>query len=86
MTAQRASVQERGSDEDANRATVARSFDAWRAGTGSPYDLLAENATGTITGNSAAARSILAARTASSSGRSPMKPGWATHTPCAGFS
>ncbi|WP_237219610.1 nuclear transport factor 2 family protein [Sphingomonas arenae] len=35
---------------------VARSFDAWAAGTGSPYDLLAENASWTITGNSAGAK------------------------------
>jgi ketosteroid isomerase-like protein len=42
--------------EEANRAAVARSFEAWRTGTGSPYDLLAEHASWTITGNSAAAK------------------------------
>ena len=42
--------------EERNRALVAQSFDAWAAGTGSPYDLLAENASWTITGNSAAAK------------------------------
>ena len=45
-----------GHSEEANRAAIARSFEAWAAGTGSPYDLLAEDATWTITGNSAAAR------------------------------
>lgn len=43
-------------DEEQNRAIVGRSFDAWAAGTGSPYDLLAENVTWTITGNSLASR------------------------------
>lgn len=41
---------------EANRATIARSFEAWRAGTGGPYDLLAEDSSWTITGNSAAAK------------------------------
>lgn len=44
-------------DEAANKATVQKSFDAWAAGTGSPYDLLADNVSWTITGNSAAAKS-----------------------------
>ncbi len=39
-----------------NRALVAQSFEAWASGTGSPYDLLAEDARWTITGNSAAAK------------------------------
>lgn len=39
-----------------NRALVAKSFDAWRDGTGSPYDLLAEDASWTITGHSLAAK------------------------------
>ncbi|AGW90461.1 MULTISPECIES: nuclear transport factor 2 family protein [Cupriavidus] len=43
-------------EEDRNRALVARSFDAWRDGTGSPYDLLADNVRWTITGNSLASR------------------------------
>lgn len=42
--------------EELNRAIVGRSFEAWAAGTGSPYDLLAENVTWTITGNSLAAK------------------------------
>ena len=32
------------------------SFDAWRAGTGSPFELLADEATWTIVGHSAASR------------------------------
>lgn len=44
------------STEEKNRDLIARAFDAWRDGTGSPYDLLAEDAHWTITGNSVAAR------------------------------
>lgn len=40
---------------EGNKATVRASFDAWRAGTGNPFELLAEDASWTITGNSAAA-------------------------------
>lgn len=43
-------------DEAANKAIVQQAFDAWAAGTGSPYDLLAENAVWTITGNSLASK------------------------------
>lgn len=44
-------------DETArNRTLIAQSFEAWANGTGSPYDLLAEDASWTITGNSAAAK------------------------------
>jgi uncharacterized protein len=39
-----------------NRALIARSFDAWRDGSGGPYDLLADDAVWTITGNSLAAK------------------------------
>ena len=39
-----------------NKAIVQQSFDAWRNGTGSPFDLLAENATWTIVGKSAASK------------------------------
>lgn len=42
--------------EASNKAVVQRAFDAWAAGTGSPYDLLAENATWTIAGNSLASK------------------------------
>ena len=39
-----------------NKALVEAGFDAWRNGTGSPYDLLAEDATWTIVGKSEAAK------------------------------
>ncbi|MEG3151379.1 nuclear transport factor 2 family protein [Sphingomonas sp. ZT3P38] len=39
-----------------NRETIQRAFDAWAAGNGSPFDLLAEDARWTITGNSVAAK------------------------------
>lgn len=39
-----------------NKALVQQAFGAWGAGTGSPYDLLAENVKWTITGNSLASR------------------------------
>jgi hypothetical protein len=42
--------------EERNKAIVQASFDAWRAGAGSPYDLLADDASWTITGHSAAAK------------------------------
>jgi len=42
--------------EENNRALIARAFDAWRDGTGGPYELLAEDATWTITGNCVAAK------------------------------
>jgi uncharacterized protein len=42
--------------ETRNKATIERSFNAWRDGTGSPYDLLADNATWTIVGRSAASK------------------------------
>jgi hypothetical protein len=44
------------SQEERNRALVRQGFDAWRDGTGSPYGLLADEASWTITGNSAAAK------------------------------
>lgn len=43
-------------DEAGNKATIQRAFDAWASGTGSPYDLLADDATWTITGNSLASK------------------------------
>ncbi|HWP93292.1 MAG TPA: nuclear transport factor 2 family protein [Thermodesulfobacteriota bacterium] len=42
--------------EARNKAVVQASFDAWRAGTGSPYDLLADDASWTIVGHSAASK------------------------------
>lgn len=43
-------------EEENNRALIAASFEAWRAGSGSPYDLLADDVRWTITGNSMASR------------------------------
>jgi ketosteroid isomerase-like protein len=42
--------------ETRNKATIERGFNAWRDGTGSPYDHLAENASWTIVGRSAASK------------------------------
>jgi uncharacterized protein len=42
--------------EKSNKALVSEKFAAWAAGTGGPYDLLAENAVWTITGNSLASK------------------------------
>jgi ketosteroid isomerase-like protein len=42
--------------ETRNKAVVQASFDAWKAGTGSPYDLLADDASWTIVGHSAASK------------------------------
>jgi len=44
-------------EANANRATIAKAMDAWAAGTGGPYDLLAEDAVWTISGNSLASKS-----------------------------
>ena len=44
------------SAETRNKAAIERSFNAWRDGTGSPYDLLADNATWTIVGRSLASK------------------------------
>lgn len=51
-----AAAQAHGGEVEQNRALVAQGFEAWRDGTGSPYDLLADDAAWTITGNSLAAR------------------------------
>ena len=42
--------------EDRNKAIIQQAFDAWRDGTGGPYDLLADDARWTITGASMAAK------------------------------
>ena len=42
--------------EKSNKALVEEKFAAWGAGTGSPYELLADDATWTITGNSLASK------------------------------
>src|SRR5687768_3419611 len=41
---------------EGNKALIARGLQAWADGTGSPYDLLAEDVSWTINGNSAAAK------------------------------
>lgn len=48
-------AQRRHSEEERNRRLVADGFAAWRSGTGSPYELLAEEVSWTITGNSVVA-------------------------------
>jgi hypothetical protein len=45
-----------GSTESRNKATVEASFKAWSNGTGSPFDLLADDATWTIVGRSVASK------------------------------
>jgi ketosteroid isomerase-like protein len=42
----------RTQEESRNIASIERSFNEWRDGTGGPFDLLAENATWTIVGRS----------------------------------
>jgi hypothetical protein len=56
LSAQRAKAHSGSSEEERNRMLIQRAFDAWRDGTGGPYDLLAEDASWTITGNSVAAK------------------------------
>lgn len=56
LLAQAASAQTADVEEARNRALIQQGFDAWRDGTGSPYDLLDARASWTITGNSAASR------------------------------
>ena len=51
-----ASAQQRPDETERNRALVTKGMQAWVDGTGSPYDLLAENARWTITGTSLAAK------------------------------
>lgn len=53
-TAQAAPAQ--GTSEDANRTAIAERFNAWRNGSGSPYDILADDAKWTIAGNSLASK------------------------------
>lgn len=55
VPAQAASADSHSDEELRNLATVQGGLDAWRDGTGSPFDSLAENATWEITGNSVAA-------------------------------
>jgi uncharacterized protein len=51
------SMAQSASDIEArNKSAVKASFDAWRDGTGSPFDLLAQTATWTIVGRSVASK------------------------------
>jgi ketosteroid isomerase-like protein len=49
-------VKASASEAEANRATIAKAMDAWAAGTGGPYELLADDAVWTISGNSLASK------------------------------
>lgn len=49
-------AQSSGSTTERNKVLVEAGFNAWSNGTGSPYDLLAEHATWTIVGRSAASK------------------------------
>ena len=51
-----ANVEASSNQVEANRKLIADAMNAWATRTGSPYDLLAEHASWTITGNSAAAK------------------------------
>ena len=54
-TGDRAMAQNKTEIETRNKALVQAGFEAWKAGTGSPFDLLADDASWTIVGNSDAA-------------------------------
>jgi uncharacterized protein len=44
--------------EDTNKAIIQQAFDAWAAGTGGVFDLLADDATWTIVGNTPVSRTF----------------------------
>jgi uncharacterized protein len=48
-----------GSIESRNKSIVKASFEAWASGAGSPYDLLADDASWSIVGHSAASKTYL---------------------------
>ena len=56
MAAMIPSARADASTTETNKAIIRKAFDAWAAGTGGPYDLLADNASWTITGNSLASK------------------------------
>jgi ketosteroid isomerase-like protein len=56
LSGARAMAETKDEIETRNKAVVQGSFDAWKAGTGSPYDLLADDASWTIVGHSAASK------------------------------
>lgn len=49
-------AQSKAETETRNKAVVEAAFDAWAAGTGSPYDLLVDHVSWTIVGNSAVSK------------------------------
>jgi hypothetical protein len=49
-------AQSKSEIENRNKALVQAGFDAWKAGTGNPFELLAEDASWTIVGNSDASK------------------------------
>jgi uncharacterized protein len=49
-------AQSEGSIESRNKAIVKASFEAWASGAGSPYDLLADDASWSVVGHSAASK------------------------------
>lgn len=51
-----AQAQQPRMDKSNNAALIQQAFNAWAEGTGGPYDLLADDATWTITGNSLASK------------------------------
>lgn len=55
-TAEGAKAQQPAAAGKGNVALIEHAFSAWAAGTGGPYDLLADNAVWTITGNSLASK------------------------------
>lgn len=54
-TAAPSGAEPQNTSEDQNLATIKSAVDAWRAGTGSPFDKLSPDATWTIVGNSVVA-------------------------------
>jgi ketosteroid isomerase-like protein len=51
-----AALAQSGDAQATNKTIIQRAFDAWAAGIGSPYDLLADDVKWTITGNSLASK------------------------------
>lgn len=56
LFAGQAALAQASAGETGNKVIVQRAFEAWAAGTGGPYDLLADDVTWTITGNSLASK------------------------------
>ena len=56
-----------------NKAIVQASLDGWKAGTGSPFDLLADDATWTIVGHSVASKTYGSREAFMSEGHPPVQ-------------